>query len=239
MELQRYFSDKLENNTFTLSNDDLYHIKTVMRMKNNDKIQVVYQNEPYLCTISDIETNIQIKIKEKLEIKEDNMPKVTLLIPLLKEAKFDFILQKSTELGVSEIIPIILSRSIIKLDKNKENKKIERWKKIVKEASEQSYRNVIPKISEVKTLEELSTNEGLNIVCSTKEKEKTIKYILENNNKYDKINVLVGPEGGLTIQEEEKLEKMGFIPVTLGSRIMRVETVPIYILSIINYQSME
>lgn len=237
--MQRYFSDKLDNNIFTLKDDDIYHIKTVMRMKNEDKIQVVYHNEPYLCTINNIEKNIQIKIKEKLEIKKDNIPKISLIVPLLKETKFDFILQKSTELGVNEIIPIILSRSIIKIDKEKENKKIDRWQKIVKEASEQSYRNVIPNMTNIKTIEDLTSLQGLNIVCSTEEENKTIKNILKNNKICDKINVLVGPEGGITNVEEEKLKQMGFIPVTLGSRIMRVETVPIYILSIINYESME
>lgn len=227
------------NNSFILNDNDLYHIKTVMRMKNHDKIQVVYLEEPYLCTINNIETNIEIKIKEKLSKEEDNLLDVTLIIPLLKEQKFDFILQKSAELGVKKIIPVILSRSIIKLDKDKENKKIERWKKILKEASEQSFRNDIPKITSVKKISDLKEIEGLNLFCSTSEKNRSIKYILKNNAFCDKINVLVGPEGGLTKEEEKQLSEIGFISITLGSRIMRVETVPIYLLSVINYENME
>lgn len=233
--MQRYFSKVKDGNYLILNSDDYYHIKTVMRMKPCDKIQVVYEKIPYLC---EIEEDFNIKIIEPISILKETLPEVTLLVPLLKEQKFDFILQKSTELGVKQIIPIILSRSIIKLEKDKEIKKLERWKKIVKEASEQCYRNEKPLISNIKTIDELNL-EGISLVCSTNEKEKNIKTILKNHQNYDKINILVGPEGGITIQEENKLKEKGFIPVTLGSRIMRVETVPIFMLSIINYESME
>ena len=101
----------------------------------------------------------------------------------------DLILQKSTELGVNKIIPVIMERSIIKLDKDKEIKKIERWTKICKEASEQSKRIDIPVLTEVKTLKELENIDGTKIVCSTKEKENTIKKFLTNN-KSKKINIV-------------------------------------------------
>ena len=70
----------------------------------------------------------------------------------------------------------------------------------------------------------------------TKENEKTIKNVLQNSTNCDRIIIVVGPEGGLTVSEEEKLEKNGFIPVTLGNLILRTETVPIYIMSLINYE---
>lgn len=119
--MQRYFSKELINNKFILNEDDMYHIKTVMRMKDNDKIQVVYNEEVYLCKYINNEINI-IKKEEKLN---DIAKEIILAIPLLKETKMDLIIQKSTELGVSKIIPIITERSIIKLN-DKEAKKIER-----------------------------------------------------------------------------------------------------------------
>ena len=87
------------------------------------------------------------------------------------------------------------------------------------------------------SIEEVSKLDyDLKLTCSTKENEKTIKNVLQNSTNCDKIIIVVGPEGGLTISEEEKLEKNGFIPVTLGNLILRTETVPMYIMSLINYE---
>ena len=235
--MQRYFSNKLEDNKFELNSDDLHHISRVMRMKTGDNIEVVYNSEVYICEL-EINDNINILVKEKAESKEVDPIEKVLIIPLLKENKIDLILQKATELGVSKIIPVIMERSIIKLEKDRENKKIERWNKICKEASEQSKRVNIPIVTEVKSLREIENENGLKIVCSTKEKDNTIKKFLTNNKDYNKINIVIGPEGGITPKEEEYLNSIGFNSISLGNNIMRVETVPIYILSVINYENM-
>lgn len=235
--MQRYFSKRLENNKFELNNDDIYHITRVMRMKTNDKIEVVYNNEVYICNLNILNNNVDVLLDKKLETnKIDNIEKI-LIIPLLKENKMDLILQKSTELGVNKIIPVIMERSIIKLEKDKEIKKIERWTKICKEASEQSKRVDIPVITEVKNLKELEKIDGTKIVCSTKEKENTIKKFLSNNT-IKKINIVIGPEGGISPKEEEYLNSIGFESISLGQNIMRVETVPMFILSVLNYENM-
>lgn len=233
--MQRYFSKIKDNNIFTLNNDDMYHINTVMRMKNNELLEVVYEEEVYLCEY----LNNSIVIKEKLPNKTDNLAEIILAIPLLKEAKMDLILQKSTELGVSKIIPIITERSIIKLENDRENKKLVRWNKICKEAAEQSMRINIPVVTEVKKMEDLKDIPGLKIICSTSERENSLRKCLNNNKNYDKIIIVIGPEGGLSEQEEVRLENIGFEKVTLGNRIMRVETVPLFILSVLNYENME
>ncbi len=233
--MQRYFAyDKIDNN-FLLNDDDWYHIRTVMRMNDYDLVEIVYQKELYIGKINNKIVECIKKVEQKISKKID----VTLIIPLLKEFKMDLILQKSTELGVERIIPFVAERSIIKLDPNKEIKKINRWQKIIKEASEQSKRLDIPVLTGIKTLKELIDIDGIKLVCSTTVKENTIKNVLKNNDKCDKIAILIGPEGGLTTAEEEFLTNNDFIGVTLGDLIMRVETVPIYLLSILNYEKME
>ena len=151
----------------------------------------------------------------------------------------DLVLQKATELGVTKIIPVTMERSIVKLDDSKEVKKIDRWSKICKEASEQSKRNSIPVISNIMTLKELVKEKGIKIVCSTIEKENNLKKFLTEHKNYDKIIIVVGPEGGISSKEEEYLVSEGFTRVSSGKRIMRVETVPIFILSALNYEFME
>ena len=151
----------------------------------------------------------------------------------------DLILQKATELGVSSITPIITKRSIIKLKQSDYEKKIIRWKRIVKEASEQSHRIDIPDILDIKQINDLSEIDGYKFVASTREKSKNIKLVMKNLGICDRINVVIGPEGGLSIEEEDMLNKLGFSSITLGNRILRVETVPLFILSVINYEFME
>lgn len=235
--MQRYFSNSKENDKLFLINDDIYHITRVMRMKDNYKIEVIYDNDLYICNVILNElpwVDIVSKEEGKIEDKE-----IILAIPLLKEQKMDLVLQKATELGVTKIIPVTMERSIVKLDDSKEVKKIDRWSKICKEASEQSKRNYIPVISNIMTLKELVKEEGIKIVCSTIEKENNLKKFLTEHKNYDKIIIVVGPEGGISSKEEEYLVSEGFTRVSLGKRIMRVETVPIFILSALNYEFME
>ena len=232
--MQRYFSKELYDNKFSLSKDDLYHIKTVMRMNPNDLVEVVYENNLYICHLDD---SYDAVIDKRIEEERNKKVYCTLCLPLLTEQKFSFVLQKATELGIDEIIPVITERSIVNI-KDKEDKKLIRWNKICKEAAEQSKRLDIPKISEVKKISELNLD-GLKIVCSTKEKSKSIKNVLQNTTNCDRMVIMVGPEGGISNNEEEKLISLGFIPVTLGSNIMRVETVPIFMLSVLNYEMME
>lgn len=236
--MQRYFAKSKEDKNFILEDSDIHHIKNVMRMQEGSKIEVVYENELFICCIDNVKNDIKVSTIEKLENENDNFIKVNLIVPLLKEQKMDFILQKATELGVDTITPVLLNRSIIKV-KDGIDKKILRWNKIVKEASEQSKRVTVPKIENVKKIEELKNLEGLNLVCSTQEKTKNIKNIVKNNKNYDKMNVVIGPEGGLEEVEEDTLVSYGFNRVSLGNRIMRVETVPLFIMSVINYEYME
>lgn len=232
--MQRYFSSNIKNNKFILNNDDLYHIKTVMRMKINDLIEVIYNNELYICHLDD---SYDAVIDEKIDVLKKSKPYITLCLPLLTDQKFSFVLQKATELGIDEIIPVITERCKVNI-KDKEDKKNIRWNKIVKEASEQSKRLDIPKINSVIKIDDLKL-EGIKIVCSTREKTKSLKNVLQNLEKCDRIVIMVGPEGGLSSFEEDKLISLGFVPVTLGDNIMRVETVPIFMLSVLNYEIME
>ena len=233
--MQRYFALDKNDDIFILRNDDYYHIRVVMRLKIGEKVEVVYDNEVYL---SEIIKDYQIKCLEKMPSKELKL-ETTLILPLLKEQKMDLILQKATELGVSKIVLFEAKRSIIKFDEKKEAKKLERWQRICKEASEQSKRCTIPKVEFVKNTDVFSHFEGLKLICSTIEENNKLKKILQANGSCVKINVIVGPEGGFDPKEEQKIINQGFIPVTLGNTIMRVETVPIFLLSILNYEHME
>ena len=235
--MQRYFSKEKIDNYLILNDNDIYHIKTVMRMKDKEKIEVIYNEDLYICEVN-LKDN-KVKIIEEIKNEEKKDYEVCLVIPVLKEQKMDYIIQKSTELGVDRIIPFIAERSVIKVNKDNENKKITRWQKIAKEASEQSKRFDIPIIENVKSLKELISYNGTKIVCSTKKCVKNAKMFLQNYKYCDKLIIVIGPEGGLSDKEENFLVENGFIQISLGNRIMRVETVPLFVLSILNYENME
>jgi len=232
--MQRYFAVDKDLN---ISDKDKHHIINVMRMKLNDKIEIVYNEKVYMCEINDIsKKDVSYSVKDIIDVNNELPLKVTIAVSLVNEKKLDFILQKCTELGVYDFILVNSDRSKIKID-GKEKKKIERWNTITKEAAEQSHRNIKPIVRDIMSINDvLKLDYDLKLTCSTKENEKTIKNVLQNSTNCDRIIIVVGPEGGLTVSEEEKLEKNGFIPVTLGNLILRTETVPIYIMSLVNYE---
>lgn len=236
--MQRYFAISKLNNKVMVSPDDEYHIKRVMRMEENDMIEVVYDQKLYRSTIKG--TNpLDIEVIEELEQIDDKYPKISLIIPNLKEQKLDLILQKGTEIGIKEFIIVPYERSVVKYDERKEKVKLARWQKICKEASEQSMRIDIPLITIEKNWRFVDDIEGLKLICSTNEQNNYIKSVLKKHNEYDKITLAIGPEGGITAKEEAYLEEKGFKKITLGTQIMRVETVPIFLASIIRYEYTE
>lgn len=232
--MQRYF---IKNKDMLLEESDIRHIKKVMRMNINDKIEVVYNNKLHICEITSLEP-FNIKVIEKLDEDKKTKIELTVAVALVKEQKMDLILQKLTELGVSRIIPVSMERSIVKLDKERFNKKKVRWESICKEASEQSKRTNIPIIEDIKSIKDLTKEDvDLKLVASTKEKEKLLNYYLQSIEDCAKIIMVIGPEGGISDKEEDILVSNGYNRVSFGNLIFRVETATIYVASIINYIS--
>ena len=231
--MQRYFAKSKKNEEFILYEQDCHHIKNVMRSKIGDNIEVVYESIVYICRIDNLEPLKLSIINIQNEDHELNID-LTVAVSLVNEQKFDLIIQKLTELGVSTIIPIETTRSIIKLDNKKIIKKIARWQTICKEASEQSKRTKIPQITNIISLKELkNTTFDVKLLCSLNESSKSIDTYLNKN--ISSVIFVIGPEGGFTKQEEEYLINNDFKSVSLGKRVMRVETAAIYVASIINY----
>lgn len=235
--MQRYFALNKVDDLFVLDDGDLHHISNVMRMKSGDFVEVVFDKVLYKCKVV-FDKSVNVIFDSIIENNVKDFMEIVLIVPVLKEQKMDLVLQKSTELGVSRIIPIITERSIVKVD-SKEDKKIERWNRIVKEASEQCKRVTVPIINNICKISDLDFFDGVKIVCSTRENEKNLKNMMHYVRDCAKMYIVVGPEGGLSIDEENKLNDKGFVSTSLGHRIMRVETVPIYILSVLNYELLE
>ena len=231
--MQRYFAKEKSDQKLVLYDGDIHHIKKVMRCQVNDQIEVVYDDTLYVCKITNLEP-LELDIMCTMEEDKELETNLTIAVSLVNEQKFDLILQKLTELGVSTIIPLKTERSIVRLDDKKEVKKIERWQTICKEASEQSHRTKIPVVTNIMSLKELaSIDSNLKLICSLSENTKPLSKYLEKTP--PKITFVIGPEGGFTEKEETYLLNNNFLPVSLGKRVLRVETAAIYVASVINY----
>ena len=235
--MQRYFAKNNIDNKLILNDSDIHHIKNVMRMKVGDSIEVVCYNKLHICSIKELEP-LELSIDNVVDEENKINLDITIAIGLVKEQKMDLILQKLTELGVNRIIPVSMERSIVKLDKERFNKKKVRWQSICKEASEQSKRTNIPVIEDIKTIKEICNIEAdYKLVASTKEKSKMFNYYLQNINNYAKIIMVIGQEGGISEKEELLLNDNNFESVSFGNLIFRVETAAIYVASILNFYS--
>ena len=238
--MQQYFVNKNFNlnSEYELSKEDSNHIVRVMRKNINDKVFIVFNDEiKYICNI--IDNNIDRVIVEPFEkVEESNElnTKITVAIPPLKNDKIEYLLQKLTELGVFNIILFNSERNIAKIKADKINSKLKRWDKILKEAAEQSKRNIIPTLSYVNSLQELintTTNMDYKVVAYEKESHNKKKDDLNNKS----IIAVFGSEGGISENEISILTKSEFKMVSLGKRILRAETAPLYLVSCIAYFS--
>lgn len=234
--MQEYFASNKKNNEFILSEQDNFHISKVLRMKQGDHIIVIYENEKYDCIVS-FHNGVKIEINSKLDVNNELNTKITLIYGLPKKDKFELVVQKSCELGVSEIVPFLAKRSIPVLDDKNTSKKLERWNLIAKEACEQSKRNFPVKVTNPVNLKEiLEYKSELNLIAYEDlscEGSKHLFELLNNNPK--SVTIVVGPEGGFDRKEVEYLNVNGFISVSLGKRILRSETAPLYLLSVIGF----
>ena len=231
--MQQYFASSKEKNLLKLNSYDLNHIKNVMRMKENDKIIVVYDKVSYICSL-----NKDLLSANIIEIFKENTEKndLKIYVPFLNDEKLSYIFKHGTELGVTEFVIVMYSHCKYKLDKKDYNKKLDRWAKILKEAAEQSYRLVIPKLENIIDVKDVKADKSVNIMCSLdKENVKRISDVLTHDNCNDTISLVFGPEGGLSPLEEKMLTEKGFIKTSLGSDVLRTETVPIMISSIVKY----
>lgn len=237
--MQRYFVDSLNLEGFIMPKDDIHHIKKVMRQKNGDQIICLHDCQTYLCEIIDIETG-EVKPVKQLDENNELPVKVNLIYALPKKDKFEWVLQKACELGVDTIIPLYSKRCVVKTNEKEFSKKYDRFNKILKEAAEQSYRNKIPELKPLITLSQVSNYLGDCNLVAYEENAKSgeigvLKSELNSLHPGNTITIVVGCEGGFDQSEIDTMMAVGFKPCSLGKRILRSETAPLYFLSAISY----
>ncbi|PPE05672.1 RsmE family RNA methyltransferase [Mesoplasma corruscae] len=232
----RFFVNKKIKDNFLIERKDTHHIKNVIKLQVGEKIECVFENNVYLSEISDLSQR-DIVLAKELQLIKTNSVKVqkTLIAGVLREQKWDWLLQKATELGVDQIVPVVFSRNVVKIDINKKANKVKRWQTICDTAAKQSKRNKIPLVCDiVEDLYELKQYlNDINLVAWEEELDIPLNNYLEKD--FNSISFIIGCEGGIDIKEIKKLNAIGFNNVSLGNNILRAETAPLYILSSLIY----
>ncbi|MGE5173664.1 MAG: 16S rRNA (uracil(1498)-N(3))-methyltransferase [Betaproteobacteria bacterium] len=231
--------DQVFTTHILVSGEDVPHIATVLRMKIGDEILLCDgQGAEYLARISSLNKK-EVKAEVVSQSKRDvSSPRIILGQGLPKSDKMDFIVQKATELGVADIVPLITERTIVKV--KDEEKRIIRWQKIAREAAMQSNRLDIPRVERMQTITNfvrtLEAGPRTLLVLPWEEGTEPIKNVLRQNPDVKNIVVLIGPEGGFSSAEAAMAKEEGFHLVSLGPNILRTETAAIAVLSMIGYE---
>lgn len=243
-------TEQINNNDIVIIGDDVNHIINVLRMKKTDKLQICNQDtgDNYNAEIVNYSKNeVECKIISKINETTESNVHITLFQGIPKFEKMELIIQKNTEVGIKSIVPVIMERTVVKLDEKIASKKLERWQKIAEIAAKQSMRDIIPQIGNITKLKDIDTTEFDAVLVAYENEEhnmlktelqKLERKIKSNNSSEQQYNIaiVIGPEGGISEKELVMLAEKNAKFVSLGKRILRTETAGVVMAGNIIYE---
>jgi 16S rRNA (uracil1498-N3)-methyltransferase len=234
-------SSDVQGNKVVISDlKELHHLKDVLRFKPGEKA-IIFDDKgnEYSVKLRDFSAAAaEFLVLERRMNSDAPKTRIAIACAIPKKSKIDDIIDKLTQMGVDQIIPLVTERVIVKLDEDKGLKRHKRWVNIALTASKQSQRSSVPAVDPVTTFRELidrSKKFDLKLIPNLLGKRKTLKEVLVNA-KPETVLILIGPEGDFTEKEISLAIQAGFIPVTFGDQVFRVETACLYIASVLNYE---
>lgn len=242
--MYRFFVEpsQIGEKKITIIGSDVNHIKNVLRMKCGEKIAISDgQEQEYYCIIEKLEDEQIIATIEEIAMDRKELPvRITLFQGIPKSDKLELIIQKAVELGVCEIVPVAMKRSVAKIDSKKVDKKVERFNAIALSAAKQAKRNVIPTVTMPMSWKEAviygKTMDACLVPYEDARGMAHTKEVIRNLHGVKSIALYIGPEGGFDDDEITQAKEEGFQVITLGKRILRTETAGLAALSIFMYE---
>jgi len=223
-----------------LSREEARHIMSVLRLRVGDEVEAFDgEGRVYRARIEKLSrAQGMLNLVERIIAAGEEALFVELFLGLAKGEKMDFVVQKATEIGILSFNAFSSSRSIPKWDSQKAGSRLQRWRRISREACKQCGRNVLPEIHGVMDFHEAlksGQRSPRRYIFWEEEKETSLKDILKSSGESKHVCCMIGPEGGFSTQEIEEARSAGFIPVGLGQRILRLETAALVVLSVLQY----
>jgi 16S rRNA (uracil1498-N3)-methyltransferase len=231
---------QIESGLLRVEGSEVKHIRKVLRLKAGDRITIFDGSaREYEGSIVESEPSfVSIRVLTTSSPQRDSPLGITLAQSLLKGEKMDYLIQKATELGMERIVPFVSARSVPLVEESKQQERRRRWEKIAIEASKQCGRGSLPKIEPLQEYAEMlrsASPDSIRLILCEREGV-SLKETLKGSAKRKRVFFIVGPEGGLSQEEVEAAREEGFVPVTLGKRILRSETASLCLLSILQYE---
>ncbi len=241
--MHRFFvtAEGFSEKTVTITGSDVSHIRTVLRMKPGDKIEVIDpQGFQYEIVLAEVDkAHVRGDILSKIEMQTESPVNIRMGQALFKGNAFDLLVRKATELGVHSIAAIKTQRCVARLEKESESHRTDRWQRIVEEASKQCGRSRVPEVhSTVLSIEEFcqqSADCDLKLVFWESEQTTRLQDVTAPDS-VASIAYLAGPEGGWAAEEIDFLIQQGFQTVTLGPRLLKADSVSLVILSLLQHR---
>lgn len=232
--------DQIEGGIITLRGDDAFHISRSLRMAKGEHITVCdMQANEYDCVLRDFLPDVVVaEILSTRKADTESPVRITLYQALPKGDKLDTIIQKSVECGVHEIVLFESERCVVRSKKEAEDRKNERRNRIALEAAKQSGRGYIPLVKgtlSFDTAVKEATRADLCLFCYEGETEATLKLALKKVDAVGSVSIIIGSEGGFSVNEAALARERGATSVSLGKRILRTETAAPFVLSCLSY----
>lgn len=240
--MPRFFIDYIpESDCIELTGDDAHHISRVLRMKSGENLTICDGlGTDYQCVLTGTEGGKALcQIYDRLPSRGEPKTDITLFMALPKGDKMDFIVQKAVELGANAIVPYIASRCVSRPDGKALARKIERWRKIAREAAQQCGRGRVPTVMECVDFfaaVERAAQTEMPLFFYEMEQETSVRTALRTHS-FVSAALMIGPEGGFAAEEAQMACQNGLTQVSLGPRILRCETAPLAALTAVLYES--
>lgn len=234
--------EQIGEDEIRITGPDVNHIGNVLRMRPGEKICVSDgQNADYYCIIDQITSEqVTARIGSRTEESRELPARIWLFQGLPKGDKMELIIQKAVELGVYAVVPVAMKRSVVKLDEKKAMAKKKRWESISESAAKQSGRQTVPLIGDVTdfkgALKLAADMERKLLPYENETGMQGARKAIESCRVGDRIAVLIGPEGGFDPAEAALAKEAGFVPLSLGKRILRTETAGLCVLSVLMFR---
>ena len=227
---------QISGDKIRIEGGDVNHMKNVLRMKLHEKAEISDgESRTYLCEVEAYEEDVAVlHILEEMEADTEPASKLYLFQGLPKSDKMELIVQKAVELGVYQVIPIAMKRSVVRLDDKKAAKKADRWNSIAESAAKQAGRSRIPEVTMP-----LSYKEALKMTLLPYELAggmEVTREVIRQIKSGQSVGIFIGPEGGFEPEEVDAAVSMGAKVITLGRRILRTETAGLATLAVLMFE---